>query len=176
MLQAVLPARALARALYCGVCLYAVSAAVPALEGQWSCPAEIRVGSSGTAGMNLFLNTRPVLFGDGRYRSEGEAVLPMGGWPLMVGTTSDGVWVREGRELTLTVRTLELSPVTEVAPAFQQYLIEQLRPMLPPLPHTQTVLIVEESDAAITLEDDYGDRVSCERVVKSERVDATRER
>lgn len=149
--------------LCCALALLLCASSAAALEGRWSCPAEIRVGSTGAAGMNLLLYNRPQLFDDGRYRSEGEAVLPMGGWPLMVNTTSGGEWARDGQAITLTVRTLELSPATEAAPALQQYLLEQLRPMLPALPLIQTVQVVGESDSAITLEDEYGDRVSCER-------------
>jgi len=143
---------------------YPLPAATPGLVGDWACPAKVRLAGAGARELALQVTTRSQLRADGRYRSEGEAVVALSFWPMTLATASGGQWRRDRQDVTLVVETLQLSPGSPQGLEMQRYLIAQLEPMLPELPYTETVRIVEESADAFVLEDDFGEQVRCTRL------------
>ncbi|MCC5869021.1 MAG: hypothetical protein JJU27_10945 [Gammaproteobacteria bacterium] len=110
------------------------------------------------------VNTRSQLFADGRFSSNGDAIVNFGPWPLVVAGTSRGHWRRDRQQLTLTLESLELAPGSPQAVELQRYLIQQLLPMLPEMPHTETATILRESSTELLLEDEFGEQFSCIRI------------
>lgn len=139
-------------------------ASSPELVGDWACPATLRLAGAGNLQLPLQVNTRSQLRANGRFESEGEAVVAFGFWPLTLLITGGGQWGRDRQEMTLVVETLQLSPGSPQGVEMQRYLIAQLEPMLPVLPYTETVRIVEESADAFVIEDDFGEQVRCTRL------------
>jgi hypothetical protein len=151
-------------ALLAVVAGHPLPAATPGLVGDWACPAKVRLAGAGAHELALQVNTRSQLRADGRYRTEGEAVVAFSVWPMTLITTSAGQWRRDRQDMTLVVETLELSPGSPQGLEMQRYLIAQLQPRLPELPYTETVRIVEESADAFVIEDQFGEQVRCTRL------------
>ncbi len=152
-------------ALCIGLALAATTAAdTRALEGDWACPAEMQLAAIGQNQLNLQVDTRSRLDSDGRYQSEGDAVVQFGAWPLTLIATSEGQWRREQQHLTVTVEALELAPGSASGVELQQYLIRQITPLIPDLPHTEVARIVTESPGQLVLEDAFGEQHTCRRL------------
>lgn len=140
-----------------------VAAAAPELAGDWHCPVQLHLAAVGQSELTLKLTTRSRLHAEGHYDSEGEAVVLLGPWPLTLAATSQGQWWRDGPQLTLAIDALELSPGSTRGVELQHLVIQQLTPMLPPLPHTETAHIVSETPGQMVLEDASGERFTCSR-------------
>lgn len=134
------------------------------LAGRWQCPTQLRLGLTGQGDLPMKVNTRSHLFADGRFSSDGDAIVNFGPWPLILAGTSRGHWRRDRQQLTLTLETLELAPGSPQAPELQRYLIQQLLPMLPEMPHRETATILRESRSELLLEDEFGEQFSCTRI------------
>lgn len=134
------------------------------LAGLWSCPATLQLALLGRSELSLQLNTRSRLHQEGRYESDGDAVVHFGVWPLTLGATSRGQWRRDQQQMTVTVEALELSPGSASGVELQRVLIQQLTALFPELPHTHTTRILAETPAQLTLEDESGQRYTCSRL------------
>ncbi len=143
---------------------YTAHAADVDLVGHWQCPTQLRLGVAGQSDLALKVDTRSHLRADGRFNTDGDAIVNFGPWPLVLAGTSRGQWRRDRRQLTLTLETLELAPGSAQAVELQRYLIQQLMPMLPQMPHTETVTILRESRSELLLEDEFGEQFSCIRI------------
>lgn len=133
------------------------------LAGQWNCPATLQLELLGRSQLSLQLDTRSRLHPQGRYESEGDAIVHFGVWPLTLGATSQGQWRRDQQQVTLTVEALELSPGSASAVELQRVLIQQLTTLFPELPHTHTTRILAETTTQLVLEDESGQRYTCTR-------------
>lgn len=134
------------------------------LVGHWQCPTQLRLGLAGPGDFPLKVNTRSRLSADGRFSSDGDAIVNFGPWPLVLAGTSRGQWRRDRQLLTLTLETLELVPGAPQAVELQRYLIQQLTPMLPEMPHTETATILRETRNELLIEDEFGEQFSCIRI------------
>lgn len=144
-------------------CLPAGAAEVD-LVGHWQCPTQLRLGLLGQAELPMQVTTRAQLSADGSFSSDGDALVNFGPWPLMLAGASRGQWQRDRQQLTLTLETLELTPGGPQAVELQRLLIQQLGPMLPEMPHTETATILRESATELLLEDDFGEAFTCTRI------------
>lgn len=143
---------------------FATEAASSELAGHWSCPTTLQLVAVGQSELTLQLNTRSHLRPEGRYESEGDAIVHLGRWPLTLAATSRGQWLREQQEVTVTVEALELSPGSTLGVELQRYLIRQLTSLFPELPHTQTTRILAETPTQLVLEDAFGEQYTCSRL------------
>lgn len=143
---------------------FATETASSELAGYWSCPTTIQLAAVGQSELTLQLNTRSHLRPEGRYESTGEAIVHLGRWPLTLAAGSRGQWLREQQEVTVTVEALELSPGSTLGVELQRYLIRQLTPLFPELPHTQTTRILAETPTQLVLEDAFGEQYTCSRL------------
>jgi hypothetical protein len=134
------------------------------LAGHWSCPTKLQLAAVGQSELTLQLDTRSHLHPEGRYESEGDAIVHLGRWPLTLAATSRGQWLREQQDVTVTVEALELSPGSTLGVELQRYLIQQLTSLFPELPHTQTTRILAETPTQVVLEDAFGERYTCSRL------------
>jgi hypothetical protein len=139
-------------------------AAAAELSGQWSCPATMQLVAVGQNQLNLQLDTRSHLRPEGRYESEGDAIVQLGRWPLLLSATSHGSWVRQQDRVTVTVEALELSPGSTSGVELQRYMIQQLKALFPELPHTQVTHILVETPTQLVLEDAFGEQYTCSRL------------
>jgi hypothetical protein len=76
------------------------------LAGHWSCPTKLQLAAVGQSELTLQLDTRSHLHPEGRYESEGDAIVHLGRWPLTLAATSRGQWLREQQDVTVTVEAL----------------------------------------------------------------------
>ncbi len=143
---------------------YSAHAADVDLVGRWQCPTQLRLGVAGQSDLAMKVNTRSILRADGGFNTDGDAIVNFGPWPLVLAGTSRGQWRRDRQQLTLTLETLELAPGSAQAVELQRYLIQQLVPMLPQMPHTETATILRESGSELLLEDEFGEQFSCIRL------------
>lgn len=143
---------------------FATEAAGSELAGHWSCPTKLQLAAVGQSELTLQLNTRAHLRPEGRYESEGDAIVRLGRWPLTLATTSRGQWLREQQDVTVTVEALELSPGSTLGVELQRQLIQQLAALFPELPHTQTTRIIAETPTQLVLEDAFGEQYTCSRL------------
>jgi hypothetical protein len=134
------------------------------LAGHWSCPTKLQLAAVGQSELTLQLDTRSHLHPEGRYESEGDAIVHLGRWLLTLAATSRGQWLREQQDVTVTVEALELSPGSTLGVELQRYLIQQLTSLFPELPHTQTTRILAETPTQVVLEDAFGERYTCSRL------------
>lgn len=139
-------------------------AAGPELSGYWSCPATMQLAAVGQNQLNLQLDTRSHLRPEGRFESEGDAIVQLGRWPLALAATSHGRWSREQERVTVTVEALELSPGSPTGVELQRYMIQQLKALFPELPHTQVTHILVETPTQLVLEDAFGEQYTCSRL------------
>lgn len=142
----------------------ATAAETRALEGEWACPADLQLATIGQNQLRLQLETRSRLRPDGRYRSEGDAVVQFGPWPLTLIATSEGQWRREQQHLTVTVEALELAPGSASGVELQRSLVRQISALIPELPHTEVARIVTESPGQLVVEDALGEQHTCRRL------------
>mgnify|MGYP001127612282 CR=1 FL=1 len=142
----------------------ATAAAAPELSGYWSCPATMQLAGVGQNQLSLQLDTRSYLRPEGRYESEGDAIVRLGRWPLPLSATSHGKWAREQDRVTVTVESLELSPGSTSGVELQRYMIQQLTALFPVLPHTQVTHILVETPTQLVLEDASGEQYTCNRL------------
>ncbi|MCA1790439.1 MAG: hypothetical protein LC667_11475 [Thioalkalivibrio sp.] len=142
----------------------ATDAASSEMVGYWSCPTKLQLAAVGQSELTLQLNTRAHLRPEGRYESEGDAIVRLGRWPLTLAATSRGQWLREQQDVTVTVETLELSPGSALGVELQRYLIQQITSLFPELPHTQTTRILAETPTQLVLEDAFGEQYTCSRL------------
>ena len=142
----------------------ATAAADPDLSGHWSCPATMQLAAVGQNQLSLQLDTRSHLRPEGRYESEGDAIVQLGRWPLLLSATSHGSWVRQQDRVTVTVEALELSPGSTSGVELQRYMIQQLKALFPELPHTQVTQILVETPTQLVLEDAFGEQYTCSRL------------
>ena len=142
----------------------ATEAASSGLAGYWSCPTKLQLAAVGQSELTLQLNTRAHLRPEGRYESEGDAIVHLGRWPLTLAAASRGQWLREQQDVTVTVETLELSPASTLGVELQRQLIQQITSLFPELPHTQTTRIVAETPTRLVLEDAFGEQYTCSRL------------
>jgi hypothetical protein len=143
---------------------FATEAAGSGLAGYWSCPTTLQLAAVGPSELTLQLHTRSHLHPEGRYESEGDAIVHLGRWPLTLAATSRGQWLREQQDVTVTVEALELSPGSTLGVELQRYLIQQLTSLFPELPHTQTTRILAETPTQLVLEDAFGEQYTCSRL------------
>ena len=142
----------------------ATAGADPELSGYWSCPATMQLAAVGQNQLTLKLDTRSHLRSEGRYESEGDAIVQLGMWPLPLSATSHGSWAREQDRVTVTVESLELSPGSTSGVELQRYMIQQLRTLFPVFPHTQVAQILVETSTQLVLEDAFGEQYTCTRL------------
>ncbi|TVP88293.1 MAG: hypothetical protein EA347_06255 [Thioalkalivibrio sp.] len=124
----------------------------------------MQVAAVGQTELTVEVNTRAALSPEGRYESEGDAIVRLGRWPLTLDATSHGQWVREQQDVTITVEALELSPGSSFGVEVQRQLAQQLASLLPELPHTQTTRILSETPRQLVLEGASGERYTCSRL------------
>jgi hypothetical protein len=134
------------------------------LNGYWSCPATMQLAAVGQNQLSLQLKTRSHLRSEGRYESEGDAIVQLGRWPLTLAATSHGRWVREQERVTVTVEALELAPGSTSGVELQRYVIQQLKALFPTFPHTQVTHILVETPSQLVLEDEFGEQYTCNRL------------
>jgi len=111
---------------------FAAEAASSGLAGSWSCPTTLQVAAVGQTELTVEVNTRADLGPEGRYESEGEAIVRLGRWPLTLAATSHGRWLHEQQDVTITVEALELSPGSAFGAELQRQVAQQLASLLPP--------------------------------------------
>ncbi len=143
---------------------FATEAASSGLAGSWSCPTTLQVTAVGQAELTVEVNTRTDLEPDGRYHSEGDAIVRLGRLPLTLAATSHGRWLREEQNVTIIVEALELSPGSAFGAELQRQVAQQLASLLPELPYTRTTRILAETPPQLWLEDPLGDQYTCSRL------------